>query len=206
MKLILTGLVALMLIFSACEKIDDPVSSPNEFHKLSTNTIGVEANNNINFALVPLPPKSPIYLDSIFTVSKLINGLLGGVITLNKSYISNDGKLVTMLIDMVIPPLSFLGQKRITLTIDDSLAIMHCEPGMNFSLPVVVLQTFTGLDLETYNPADLDFAYIGYNNTYETIAYDQIIVSKSLGLVSVVNAKINHFSRYGWVRKHDNSN
>ena len=208
MKLILSGLIAALLIFSACEKVDDQVVSPNEIQKDNLATTGSTdlVPNEVTFAIIPLPEKSPIYLDSIFTVSKLIYGIFGGVITLNETYISKDGKLVTMLIDMLIPPLSFTGKKLITLTIDDSLAIMHCEPGMNFSIPINVTQTFTGLNLETVNPDDIDYAYITYNGTYESVPNDGIIVIKPLGVLTVLNAKITHFSRYGWVRKHNNSN
>ena len=169
------------------------------------NSFGIIPNRP-NFAIIPLPEKSPIYKDSVFTVTKNINGLLGGVITLNKSYTSIGGGTVNILVEMVILPASFFGQREITLTIDDSLAIMHCEPSMNFLLPVVVLQTFTGLDLATYNTNDIDYGYIGYNGNFELIPRDIILVNKLLGTVTVVGAKINHFSRYGWVRKHGNSN
>ena len=208
MKLILSGLIAAILIFSACEKIDEQVVGSNEIQKenFSQTTSTDLVPNEVNFAIIPLPERSPIFLDSVFTVSKLINGLFGGVITLDKFYISKDDKLVTMLIKMVIPPLSFIGNKWITLTIDDSLAIMHCEPGMNFSFPVIVGQTFTGLNLDTYNPDDIDFGYIKNDRTYELVPNDGIIVLKPLGLLTVINAKITHFSRYGWVRKHNNSN
>jgi len=205
MKLILSGLLALILIFSACEKIDDQVVSPNDLQKYNSNSAGITPST-INFSLIPLPQKSPIYLDSVFTVSKLINGLLGGAIVLDRTYISDKGQLVTMLVNLVIPPLSFLGQDTITVTIDNDFAAVHCEPGMTFLHPLLMLQTFTGLNLSKYNTEDIDFVYINDEGGIEDVENSLIIVNKPLGLVTVIGAQLHHFSRYGWVRKHDNSN
>lgn len=203
MKSILSLALIGFLIFSGCENFQDPNLSSSHLKKGSVNSNG-QVQDPGKFDIIPLPEKSPIYLDSLFSVTKIINGLLGGVITLDETYISKEGKLVTILVEMVFPPLSFSGQREITIAIDDSLAIMHCGPSMNFNRQILVQQTFTGLELSKYNPDDIDYAYINENGTYSVVPYDFRIVNKELGIVTVVNAKLNHFSRYGWVRKGGN--
>lgn len=197
MKLLLSGLIITVLIFSACEKVDDPITGPNELHKSISDTFGTDY-----YDIIPLPGKSIGFLDSTFTVTKVINGLLGGVITLDRTYISEDSTLVTMLVDVVIQPLSFWGKKKIILRIDDTTATVHCEPGMTFQRPLLMLQTFTGLDLSEYETEDIDFVYINDDGNIEDVDNLGIIVVKPLGSVTVISANLWHFSRYGWVRRH----
>jgi hypothetical protein len=205
MKLIISGLVLLTFVFTACEHINEPVTHPIELNKEFDSPFDKTAEE-LKISIIPLPEKSSIYLDSIFTVTKLINGLLGGVITLDKAYISKEGKLVTVLVNMIIPPLAFIGQREITVTIEDSTAVMNCGPGMSFRRPLIVAQTFTGLELMKYETQQIDYGYINDNGDFYAIPRTAIIVNKQLGLVSVIGARINHFSKYGWVRKHNNGN
>jgi len=157
----------------------------------------------MNYELIPLPVRSPIYLDSVFTITSTIIGELGGRLLLDRSYVSENGQLVTMLIDMVIPPNSFQGQRRITLTVDKDFAAVRCLPAMEFKFPLILLQTFTGLEIQDFQTEedDFDFVYIKKNGKIEQVERTSIIVNKSLGILSVIGAKLDHFSRYGWVRK-----
>ncbi len=77
---------------------------------------------------------------------------------------------------------------------------------MIFQRSLICLQTFTGLNLNYYNTKEIDFMYISDNGYYESIPRTALVINKTLGLVSVINARINHFTKYGWVRKHGNSN
>jgi hypothetical protein len=205
MKIILSLTLIMSLLFLACEPITDPVSNPDSLKK-SDWSPNNQSGNAIRIAIIPLPEKSPIYLDSIFTISQTINGLLGGTITLDKAYVSKEGRLVTILVSMVVPPLAFLGQRDITVTIEDSIAVMDCGPSMTFQRSLICLQTFTGLDLSDYNTEEIDFMYIHDDGRYTPIPRSSLLINKPLGLVSVISARINHFSKYGWVRKSGNSN
>ncbi len=205
MKQILFIIVFFTLIFSACDNITDPVSNPDSLKKINWSPDN-QSGDAIRISIIPLPEKSPIYLDSIFTITQTINGLLGGTITLNKAYISKEGSLVTILVSMIVPPLAFLGQRDITVTIEDSTAVMDCGPSMTFRRSLICLQTFTGLDLSKYNPDEIDFMYIKNDGGFVSVPRSSILVNKSLGLVTVIDARINHFTKYGWVRKSGNSN
>ena len=205
MKRMLLLLIVAFLFLFGCEQATDPPSSQvEELEK--TYSFSDQYSDAIKVSIIPLPEKSVIYLDSIFTVTKVINGLLGGTITLDKAYISKDGKPVTILLNMVILPLSFSGQRQITITIEDSVAVMNCGPSMNFRQALICSQTFTGLDLTEYETEEIDFVYIHNNETFSKVPRTSIIVNKELGLVSVLDARISHFSKYGWVRKHGNPN
>ncbi len=201
MKYFLSAVILTLVLFWGCEQSTDPVNGQSSnLEKSPSGSIGLASGS---YDMIPLPTRSPIFEDSVFTVSKLINGLLGGSIVLNKTYISDNGKLVTMLVNIVVPPLAFNGQQNITLTIDSCFASVQCEPGMTFKLPLIMTQTFTGLNLKSYNPQDIDFVYIEDNGTIEDVNNSSILVEKLTGTLTVLNAQIPHFSRYGWVRRHN---
>jgi hypothetical protein len=203
MKYFLSTILLAILLMWGCEPSSDQVTGPSTtLDKSIESSWGITPDRG-NYDLIPLPVRSPIFQDSIFSVSKLINGLLGGNIILNRTYISREGKLVTMLVNLVVPPLAFTGNRNITLTIDNSFANVHCEPGMTFNLPLLMVQTFTGLNLKQYNPQDIDFVYLKDDGGIEEINNSAIIVEKLTGTLTVLNAQVPHFSRYGWVRKHD---
>ena len=199
MKLILSGLVILTLLFSACEQINEPVINSVQSDSPSEN-FNFSPDKDVVLSIIPLPERSLIYKDSVFVVSKLINGLLGGTITLDRLYLSNEGRIVTILVNLVVPPLAFIGQREISVKIEDSLAVMDCGPGMTFRRPLSLVQTFTGLDLKNYNTSNVNFVYIHDDGTFSPVQKTGMFVNKQLGIVSVLNAKIGHFSKYGWVR------
>jgi len=204
MKIFSSLLIAAVLFLAGCDTGFDPVSvtQKTELQKPKSTSIGL-VDSEINYELVALPVRSPIYLDSVFTITGIIIGEVGGRILLDRSYVSENGQLVTMFVDMVIPPNSFSGQRRINLTIDKDFAVVHCLPAMEFKFPLTVVQTFTGLDLQDFQSEqeDFDFVYIKKNGNIEEVERTSIIVNKTLGILTVLNAKLNHFSRYGWVRK-----
>lgn len=202
MKIFSSLLIAAVLFLAGCDTGFDPVSvtQKTELQKPPALSLG-SGNSIINYDIIPLPARSPIFLDSVFTISKTIVGELGGQIILDRLYISDRGKLVTMLVNLIIPPNAFPGQRRITLTIDRNFSVVHCLPAMEFNFPLTLVQTFTGLDLQDYQAEDIDFVYIKKNGLIEEVERTSITVVKSLGILTVLNAKLNHFSRYGWVRK-----
>ena len=199
MKYFLTAILLSLILFWGCEQSSDYMTGPqDQIQKSIVTGFNNTVKNDFTYDLIPLPSKRfpLISLDSLFTVSKLINGLLGGTISLNRTYISEKGKLVTILVDIVIPPLAFSGQDTITITVDNCFAVVHCAPGMNFQKPLIMTQTFIGLDLLNYNPSDIDFVYIKDDGSLEDINHGLIIVEKLTGTLTVLDALIPHFSRH----------
>ncbi|HEY7752028.1 MAG TPA: hypothetical protein VH917_07020 [Ignavibacteriaceae bacterium] len=199
MKTFIALILAAIILTSGCETNLDPLNHEENF---STEKSIEDKSGSISslYDVIPLPKKSPVFEDSVFTISKLINGLLGGVINFNRTYISNDEKPVKMLISALFNPLSFFGKRNIRFTIDDSTATIHCAPSMTFLRPLIFTNSFIGLNLRDYDTEDIDFVHFNEDGTIED-AGGLIIVVKPLGIVTVIGANISHFSRYGWVRK-----
>ena len=70
---------------------------------------------------------------------------------------------------------------------------------MQFNVPVDYTLTITGLDLTGVNPNTLDFVYIDVNGNMYSVQKEYVIMDLSNGMLKVKNAKLNHFSRYGFV-------
>ncbi len=74
---------------------------------------------------------------------------------------------------------------------------------MVFNTPVQYTLTVSGLDLTGVNPDSLDFVYVAQNGSITGVEYDAITANVATGTLAVVNAQLEHFSRYGFVNKDD---
>ena len=200
MKFSVITIILAGLFFIGCENTTNMITEPNDLQKEAL-VSGEHISTLPYYDIIPLPERSPIYLDSVFTISLPIVGEIGGRLVLDKFYVSAEGKIVTMLADLTIPPNAFSGVRTITLTVDKNFAAVQCKPRMVFNKPLILVQTFTGLDLNQFNSGTIDFNFINKNGTLENVERTALTVIKPLGIVTVLNAKINHFSKYGWVRK-----
>jgi len=120
---------------------------------------------------------------------------------LEKYYISDLGDSVIMEVDLRIPAGAFQGTKTITMLVDDEYAAVHFSPEMTFDISLRLFQQFEGLDLEQYPTGTIDFVYIDNNGSIQTVKKNGVQVVVPQGIVRVQNAKLLHFSRYGWIRK-----
>ncbi len=182
-------------MLAGCENFSDltnPVlnSEPESINKIT----------KFDFELIPLPPKSPVWEDSIFTVSQIIDGNVGGRIILEKYYIDAKGDSVSIFADLRIPEGAFQGTENITITADDQFAAIHFYPSMAFEDTLKLFQSFEGIDLSNYTNGTIDFVFIDDDGNVELIKKNgtQIVIPQ--GIVRVQNAKLQHFSRYGWIR------
>ncbi len=94
---------------------------------------------------------------------------------------------------------SFYGTKTITQTFDTETAAITFGPSMQFNVPVDYTLTISGVDLTGVNPATLDFVYIDANGNMFYVEKDYVTMDASTGFLKVKNAKLDHFSRYGFV-------
>ena len=85
------------------------------------------------------------------------------------------------------------------MTLDNIYGGAQFLPEGEFYEPALYNVTFMGIDLTNVNPSTLDFVYINNDGTIEPIDYDNLAVDVSSGFLNVTNAKLNHFSRYGFV-------
>src|SRR5664279_214564 len=103
--LILTALVG--IIFAGCSDVKlNNVSPPDQG----------------TYKLIPIPQRTGLSSETAYTTTKTIDGSVGDTMTMNASYIGNNGQLVTLNLTMIIPAGAFNGVKTITLTADDQYA------------------------------------------------------------------------------------
>lgn len=194
MKTISAILLVVMVMLVGCDTSSDlSVNSENNIQESLTKIIDYE--------LIPLPNKSPLWMDSVFTMSKVIDGSVGGRMIMNKYYISDDGDSVLIKADLKIPEGAFQGTETITMTVDDEYAAVHFYPEMIFDDTLKFFQSFEGLSLENYPTGTIDFVFIGDDGSIEFIKKNGVQVLVPLGIVRVMNAHLLHFSRYGWIKK-----
>ena len=79
-------------------------------------------------------------------------------------------------------------------------AVVDLYPQMTFDNPLNLNLTFSGLDLTGVNPSEVNFYYIDPDGNLEIAENDGITVDIANGTLSVKNAKIPHFSRYGFAK------
>ena len=155
-----------------------------------------------SYTLIKLPPKSGLSVETIFSETKLINGNVGGDIELKRTYFTSNGGEVKIDCKLDIPQGCFSGEALITFTIDDQYAAASFSPHMVFNNPVKLQIKFDGLDPEELElvSGEYDFLYFDDNGNTETVEHDGVFVDESGGQITLGQAYLNHFSRYGWVR------
>lgn len=195
MKTILTILMFVIVLLFGCDTSSDLAVNPSEnnFSKPSTCLTSYEQ--------IPLPNKSSLWADSIFTMSQAIDGSVGGRMIMEKYYIADDGDSIIIKADLRIPGGAFQGTKIISMTVDDEFAVIHFYPEMVFADTLRLFQSFEGLHLGNYPTETIDFVFIRNDGSIELIKKNGIQIVVPQGIVRVQNAKLLHFSKYGWIRK-----
>lgn len=182
MKKLFYSIIILFLTFVGCSEsgsILNPLETKNEKRFLE------------------LPKADKFSVENLFSTEKRVTGNLGGEVSLFGQYLSQSCEVtVSVLVDF--PQRSFLGNKNITITANTNEAIVDFGPSMNFLIPITVNITFTGLNLNSLNLNEIDFYYIDQDGNFLEVEKQGIVVDFSTGTVSVINAKIFHFSRYGF--------
>ena len=200
MRYLLSTLLLIIILIAGCETSSDLLIDPANTSNNSTNEFFIEGGI-FTYKLMPLPPKSPLWQDSVLTMSQIINGEIGGQMIMEKYYISLDGDSIHIWADLSIPAGAFQGTETITMTVDDEFAAMRFYPNMVFQDTLKLSQGFEGLDLTNCNHGTVDFVFIDDDGTIEIIKKNGLQIIIPQGIVRVNNAKLFHFSRYGWVRK-----
>ena len=171
-------------------------SSPD----LSVNSTENNSTGSTTFEKIKLPSPSALWKDSLITMSQTIDGSVGGRLILDKYYISENGDSIKVKVDLIIPADAFQGTKTITITVDQTDAAVHFYPAIVFDDTLRLFQSFEGLNLDGYSTGTIDFVYIRDDGTAELLKKNGTQIILPQGIMRVQNAKLIHFSRYGWVR------
>ncbi|MCH7962411.1 MAG: hypothetical protein IH852_00590 [Bacteroidetes bacterium] len=180
MKITLTTLLLSALFLLGCA--DTPISPIMD--------------DNHSYQFIKLPKKSGMSVETSFSITKTINGTVGGNIYLYESYVAEDGHTVSIYVNLKVRRHSYVGDATITLTVDDEFADVSFTPAMVFDKPLILDLTFEGIDLTT---VDYDFVFIDDDGTTGEVTYNSLHVNEAQGTIWVNKAKLDHFSRYGFV-------
>ena len=152
------------------------------------------------YKLVQIPAKTGLTSETVYSTTSIVDGSIGGTMTINASYTGDNGQTVTLNVSMTIPAGAFSGVRTITLTADDQYAALVCSPSMVFDKNLLLDFSYTGLNIKTVDlPKDKNgFYFISDSGILETIASNGFIIDKKSGSLSVTGAQIPHFSRFGW--------
>ena len=185
----LLSILFLFALFAGCQEQNIPVE-PQE-----------SANSMLPLekVLIPIPVNRNLTVETLYTTSKNIVGSEGGSISLELNYAGGNLGTVSIAANLEFPSGSFEGEKTFSLTFDDQYACLTLLPHTVFELSVLLNMTYQGLDLNTIDVQELEFAFLGEDNSLELIDRDQISSDKNNGKLSMTNARIPHFSRYGFV-------
>jgi hypothetical protein len=194
-KYLLTTFFTILFLFGCQESSN--IIEPNEGPTLQS----FNKDPETGYELFSLPPKAPEWQDSIFTVSKEIDGNIGGFIYLNKYYIDANGNKIDIEARLTIPTFAFQGTKKITITVDDDYAALQFSPAMTFTKNLKLYTYFSGLDLNSTNPKNLDFVYIADDESIEILKKKGVKIFPKWGILQVNCVELPHFSRFGWIRK-----
>ncbi len=187
MKNLLIFLLFSGLVFFGCNQdseITSPVNTPQE--------------RVLNKQLISLPPSIGLGVETQ-TYDQDIDGSNGGEFQKWYSYQNSSGGTIDQFADLDFFPGAFTGTKNISMTFNTGGAAMDFGPAMQFQVDVEYTYKITGLDLTGIDPNTLEFVYIDSNGNMYTVEYDYVEMDASIGMLKVKDAKLNHFSRYGFV-------
>ena len=142
-------------------------------------------------------PISPLF------ASKLIDGAIGGRIILDTTYINSEERLIKVYARLNFPAGSFQGTIEFGMAPNDGDLSVQFSPEMAFDKIVTLDLVFTGIDLNAFGyttNGKVDFVYLDDNGDIELIENQRSAVNVHHDRISVRGGKLNHFSRYGWVR------
>lgn len=184
MKYSISFLLITLLFLLGCDQVAE-INAPQE--------------QILNKQLISLPIPIGLGVEDLHTEYKDINGYYGGWFSEEFTYTSSTGGTVNINSTLHFNNYSFYGTKTISQTFNTETAAITFGPSMQFNTPVDYTLTITGADLTGVNPATLDFVYIDANGNMYAVDKDYVIMDLNSGLLKVKNAKLNHFSRYGFV-------
>jgi len=184
MKQLISFLFITLLIILGCDQVTE-INAPQE--------------RILNKQLINLPTPTGLVVEDLHTEYKDIDGAIGGWFTEDFTYEGGPNGNVYFQSTLHFYANSFTGTQTISQTFNTETAAITFGPSMQFNVPVDYTLTINGLDLTAVNPNTLDFVYIDTNGNMYSVQKDYVTMDLSTGMLKVKNAKLNHFSRYGFV-------
>ena len=163
----------------------------------------LSCSDNLDNNIVSSHTDTDLSLPGQLYATKLVNGEIGDELILNETYIDSAGKEINDYARLRILEDSFPGTVTITMTPNVEDLSIQLLPEMTFNRSVRLDLSFSGINLEEFGyttTGTYDFAYLANNGDTELVESDISHANIPQNKISVQNAKLNHFSRYGWIR------
>ena len=156
---------------------------------------GPSQQNPQSSTFIDLGTKS---LQKTISISKTINGNTGGQINIVGSF---DNGQIQVNGTLTVPAGAYSGNQTITVYMDGQYAVLDFGPSpFTFNIPLNFTMEITGLKL-TGNTKNIRFVYIADDGSVTPVEMNGTTVADKKGKVlSVTDAQIPHFSRYGWAK------
>ena len=181
------------LAFIGCSQLDNNITEP-EIYSLPKTTEFLNITPNAS-------------LTETIVASAQIDGAIGGQITIQQDIIDSTGRVINIYANLVVPIGAYQGIKTISMEVDWKNASVDFNPSMQFDNSLTFGFMLTNLPLAQmgYRHGDsVKFVYIDPSGNTFPILSKEVSMNYYWGRLRVNNAKIQHFSRYGFVRKADN--
>lgn len=154
-------LIIISVFLFGCEKTENSVSTTENSFINSTNL------------------DSSLAFESL-SISKLIDGTIGGSIDFDTTYVDYNGKSVSISFNLSFDPNSFLGTKLITVTPNLALGSIQFSPAMKFNKSVKLNLSYQGIDFEKLgfdSNCKVDFVYVNESGKIEYILKDDVKIN-----------------------------
>lgn len=129
-------------------------------------------------------------------ISKTIDGKKGGSIDIVGSF----GKKVKVNGTLTVPAGAYKGKQTITVLMEGEYAVLDFGPSpFTFDIPLNFTMEITGIDLRGINKNKIHFVYFPDDGSSQPVEMQGTTVADKKGnMLSVYDAQLPHFSRYGW--------
>lgn len=188
-RFFILSILTSIILFSACQN-DSQITGPQsaEFQKSKT----------AEPKWIGLPQAADLTLAKKLFTFKFIKADEGGELVIDYTYYSKEGKKIKTYSSLYFSPGALKRSSFVTMLIDDNTGVAEFLPHQTFNEPALLNQTFTGLNLNGFDPSQIQLYYLNEDGSYEVMECDQLIVDIESGTIQVVNGRIPHFSLYGY--------
>ena len=216
MKIFLTISLFTILLFTGCDPESDltsPVGNPAKLISIQNLPEEIISENQYSYPKEDEDRLYPPGADSIFIlvdipsvmspqlrISKVIDGRIGGDLIIDFEYYTSPKDTITIIASLIFPPGSFDGLKEISMVMDNKIGTISFYPHMVFNIPALLNLKYNGINLSDINTNSINFVYQNDDGLVEQVIYDAIKVLPEVGYLELMNASLEHFSRYGWTR------
>lgn len=163
-----------------------------------------ETNNfSLQKEMLQIPvSKSLNRLSTQNSFSEEIDGTVGGEINFHYDYNISETAKVNVTGKLFIPAGAFDTVENFKIVIDNEFAFIDFYPSpLSFNIPLELDLEYFGLDLTEISIDDVDYYFVDESLiNVELIEHDEKVLEIVTGSLTIVNAKINHFSRYAWLK------